>query len=155
MAYFPFLFYKNGYWNEAVHYMLLLSDPETKRHEYPEVSYGVVLGFTNGLMGIQPDARFNRVQTIYKTSTIKTSSIKNVPLLGTLISVTHSLKKTAFSNTGKHPVTWRAAFYGTHDKIVVDEKTQKAKTEKDEAGKSFSYVDIKVNAGRMVTASVR
>jgi hypothetical protein len=75
-------------------------------------------------------------------------------LLGTSISVTHSLKKTEFSNTGKQPVTWRAAFYGSHDKIMVDGKMQKATTEKDEAAKSFSYVDVKVNTGKMVTASI-
>ena len=154
MSYFPYLFYKNGYWNEAVHYMLLLTDPRTERREYPEVSYGVILGFTNGLMGIQPDARFNRVQTIYKTNTIQTSSIKNVPLLGTSISVTHSLKKTEFSNKGKQPVIWRAAFYGSHDKIMVDGNTQKATTGKNEAAKSFSYTDIKVNGGKTVTASI-
>jgi hypothetical protein len=37
--------------------MLLLTNPETKRREYPEVSYGVILGFASGLMGIEPDAR--------------------------------------------------------------------------------------------------
>src|SRR4051812_2400417 len=40
MSYFPYLFYKNGYWSDALHYMLLLTNPATKRHEYPEVSYG-------------------------------------------------------------------------------------------------------------------
>ena len=154
MSYFPYLFYKNGYWDEAVHYMLLLTDPATERREYPEVSYGVILGFTNGLMGIQPDARFNRVQTIYKTNIIKTASIKNVPLLGTLISVTHSLKKTEFSNKGKQAVTWRAAFYGSHEKIMVDGKEQKATIEKDEAAKPVSYVDVKVSTGKTVTASI-
>jgi hypothetical protein len=28
MSYFPYIFYKSGYWTEAVHYMLLLTDPE-------------------------------------------------------------------------------------------------------------------------------
>ena len=154
MSYFPYLFYKNGYWNEAADYMLLLTDPKTERREYPEVSYGVILGLTNGLMGIQPDARFKRVQTIYKTDTIKTSSIKNVPLLGTLISVTHSLMQTEFSNTGNQPVIWRAAFYGSHDKIMIDGKEQKTLSAKDDAAKSFSYVDIKVNTGKTVTASI-
>jgi hypothetical protein len=134
--------------------MLLLTNPTTKRREYPEVSYGVILGFTNGLMGIQPDARFNRVQTIYKTNKIKTSSIMNVSLLGTMVSVTHSLKKTTFSNTGKQSVLWRAAFYGQYDKVIVDGKIQEATTEKDETGNVFSYVDVKVNGGGKVTASI-
>jgi hypothetical protein len=68
--------------------------------------------------------------------------------------VTHSLQKTEFSNTGKKPVIWRAAFYGSHDKIMVDGKMQKATTAHDEAAKSFSYVDIKVNMGQMATASI-
>jgi hypothetical protein len=154
MSYFPYLFYNNGYWSEALHYMLLLTDPATKRHEYPEVSYGVLMGFTNGLMGLKPDARFSRVQTIYKTITIKTSSINNVPLLGTMVSVSHSLKKTAFSNKGKQAVIWRAAFYGHQDKIIVDGKMQKAMAGKDEAGKAFSYVDVQVKGGGKAIASI-
>jgi hypothetical protein len=154
MSYFPYILYKNGYWDEALHYIRLLTDTATRRREYPEVSYGVILGFTTGLMGIQPDARFNRVQTIYKTGTIATSSINNVPLLGTMISVTHSLKKTGFSNTGKQPVIWRAAFYGLHDKIMVDGKIRKTTAGKDEAGNSFSYVDVKVNGGKLIAAVV-
>ncbi|MGN6616918.1 MAG: hypothetical protein ACTHJ5_07040, partial [Ilyomonas sp.] len=154
MSYFPYLFYKNGYWSDALHYMLLLTNPQTERREYPEVSYGVILGFTNGLMGIQPDARFNRVQTIYKTNAIETSSIKNVPLLGTVVSVTHSLNKTAFSNTGKKAVLWRAAFYRQADKIRVNGKVQKAMVGKDEAGNRFSYVEVKVNGGGKLTASI-
>jgi hypothetical protein len=71
-----------------------------------------------------------------------------------MISVTHSLKKTGFSNTGKQPVIWRAAFYGLHDKIMVDGKIRKTTAGKDEAGNSFSYVDVKVNGGKLIAAVV-
>jgi hypothetical protein len=155
MSYFPYVFYQAGYWNDAIRYMLLLTDPATDRREYPEVSYGVMLGFVNGLMGIQPDARYNRVETIYKTNGKATSFIENVPVLGTSISVKHMPGSSAFTNKGKRTLTWRAQLYGTYDHLVVSGKKVKAKISKDAAGKRISYADINVNAGQTIQVTAK
>lgn len=155
MSYFPYLFYINGYDKEAIRYMLLLTDPATKRREYPEVSYGVILGFVKGLMGIEPDARFDRVATINRADGNISNTISNVPLLGTTVACTHAANKTAFTNQGKRTVIWRAAFYGSHNKIFVDGKIKKSSIAKDEAGRLFCYVDVTVNAGKKVMAYTR
>ncbi|MFT4154547.1 hypothetical protein [Parafilimonas sp.] len=155
MSYFPCIFYRNGYWNEAKDYMLLLTNPGTKRREYPEVSYGVILGFVNGLMGIEPDARYNRVTTVYRDNNTATSSVKNVPVLGNLIDVHHEQGKTAFVNHGKQTVTWRAAFYGLHKQVAVNGKNKKAAADKDNNGQTISYIDTVVKPGEKIMAEAR
>jgi hypothetical protein len=155
MSYFPYIFYRNNYWKEANQYMLLLTDPATERHEYPEVSFGVILGFATGLMGIEPDARFNRVATIYKTNSIDSSYMQNVPLLGTVISIKHFRGRSEFANEGNASVIWRAKFYGSHDVITVNNKSQKAITDKDIDGKMVSYVDVDVKPGEKTAVSIK
>ena len=87
LSYFPLIMYQNGYADKAYDYMLHLTDPSTQRREYPEVSFGVIKGFVEGLMGIDADARFNRVSTLYRSNKEIASTLNNVPLLKTLISV--------------------------------------------------------------------
>ncbi len=154
MSYFPYIFYQNGYWDDAAKYMLLLTNLRTQRREYPEVSYGVMLGFVNGLMGIQPDARFNRVETIYKSNRKESCFIENVPLLGTLVSVKHQPGSSEFINTGQHKVTWRAQFYGEYSGVIVNGKVQKAMKSKDDAGKVISYVDLSVEPGEKIVVTI-
>ncbi|HVX50765.1 MAG TPA: trehalase family glycosidase, partial [Chitinophagaceae bacterium] len=155
MSYFPYIFYRNGYWDDAARYMLLLTNPATERREYPEVSFGVVLGFVNGLMGIEPDARFNRVSTIYKTNSNVTCTLQNVPLLGGWITVKHQSYASVFTNRGLKKITWRAEFYGSRQHIIINGKAKKAVITKDDAGKIFSYTDVPVRPGKTATAIVQ
>lgn len=55
-SYLPLIFFMNGYWDKAQTYLLYLSDPATIRREYPEVSFGVIEGVVQWLMGVTPDA---------------------------------------------------------------------------------------------------
>jgi hypothetical protein len=68
LSYFPYQLYRLGYPDQAYRYMLHLTDPSTPRREYPEVSYGVLGAFVQGLMGIEPDARARLVATLYRGS---------------------------------------------------------------------------------------
>lgn len=155
MSYFPYILYQENHWQEAKHYMLLLTDPSTKRREYPEVSFGVLLGFANGLMGIEPDARFNRVATVYKTNAPDSAYMQNVPLLGTLISIKHLPGESKFTNKGNNAVTWRAEFYGSYDSITVNSKKQKAIITKDVDGRRMCYVDVEVKPGEKIVALIQ
>lgn len=64
MSYLPYLLYLNGYRDQAYRYILHLSDPATKRREYPEVSFGIIEGIIQGLMGIDPDASSGTIRTL-------------------------------------------------------------------------------------------
>ena len=155
LSYFPLIMYQNGYADKARDYLLYLTNPSTKRREYPEVSFGVIKGFAEGLMGIDADARFNRVNTLYRGHKETTSTVNNVPLLNTLISVTHSGdKQSSLTNEGKKTVAWRAKFSGDYTSIYVNNKPAKVTKEKDWLGNIISFTEVTVEPGKVINTSV-
>jgi hypothetical protein len=154
-SYFPVIMYQNGYWDKGDEYMQHLTNPATARREYPEVSFGVVEGFVQGLMGVAPDARFSRVSTLYRNKNEVSSTISNLPVLGTLLSVTHqSGKQSAVRNTGKKAVLWRACFAGDYNHVLVNGKPAKVAKETNWLGNIISSTDVPVGAGKTVTVWV-
>lgn len=155
MSYYPFLFYKFGRWGKARDYILLLSDPSTARREYPEVSYGIIEGVVQGLMGISPDARTRTLATVYKTDAPGDASIGNVPLLNTNISLSHlSRRQSVIKNTGAQPFKWKAMFYGSFKRATVNGKTMAVKTGKDLQNKPVSFVETAVKPGQNLNVKV-
>ena len=155
LSYFPLIMYQNGFADKAYDYMLYLTNPSTKRREYPEVSFGVIKGFIEGLMGIDADARFYRVSTLYRGTKEITSTVNNVPLLNTLISVTHNgNKQSSLINEGKKAVTWRAKFLGDYTSIYVDKQPAKLTKEKDWLGNIISFTDVIVDPGKGININV-
>lgn len=156
LSYFPLIMYQNGYWDKAYEYMLYLTNPTTKRREYPEVSYGVIKGFTEGLMGIGADARLNLVSTYFRNKSETSCGISNIPVIGTVIKVMHNgSKQSTFNNLGKKSVTWRAKFQGKHAKVYINKNPIKASYEKDWLGNSISFADILVSPGKEAKAQVK
>lgn len=152
-SYLPVLLYKHGFENKAYDYILYLSDPATKRREYPEVSYGVIEGIVKGFMGIEPDATKKMVSTLYRGKNETVSELDGLAVLNTVISVKQANQKTTFRNKGKAAILWRAMFAGEHEELFVNNKKMVAKHEKDGTGNSFSFVDVPINAGQMAKAS--
>ena len=156
LSYFPYLMYQNGYPAEAYKYILHLTNPATERREYPEVSFGVIKGFTEGLMGISADARYNRISTLYRNHNDVGSALYNVPVLNTFINISHiNKKKSVLTNKGTKAVNWQAGFYGKHALIYVNAVAHKAINKTDGNGNTVSYANVKVNAGKAITAYVK
>lgn len=156
LSYFPLIMYQNGYETKADEYILHLTDPATKRREYPEVSFGVIKGITEGLMGIEADARYNRISSLYRSKKQSTSTINDVPVLGTLVTLKHSgTKKSSLINTGKKEVSWRVKFSGNYKTIYVNTKAIQAEQEKDNLGNTVSYADILVKPGKEIKAGLK
>jgi hypothetical protein len=148
LSYFPYLLSKYGYWKEAYNYILLLTDNGTKRREYPEVSFGVLQGIVLGLMGVEADARYNRITTIFRSSSETTAELDKLPVLKTLIKVKHEgTKATQFFNKGKYPVIWRVKFSGDYPYLYDNGKPIVARQERDWEGHIFSFADFTVNPG--------
>jgi hypothetical protein len=155
LSYFPLIMYQNGQADKAYDYMLYLTDLSTQRREYPEVPFGVIKGFTEGLMGIDADARFNRVSTLYRAGKEISSTISNVPLLKTFISVTHNgSKQSSLTNTGKKAIIWRARFAGDRTSIYVNNKSVKTRKEKDWLGNIISFTDVIIEPSKLVSIHV-
>jgi hypothetical protein len=155
-SYLPFLFYKNGYWDKARGYILYLSNPSTPRREYPEVSFGVIEGVVQGLMGISPDASTNTISTIYKTnSTTSNATINHLAVIHTMVNITHLNKhQSVLRNTGKRSLKWKAMFYGNYKMAYANGKPIPVKKETDDQSKKVSLIEITVQPGKAVSVKV-
>lgn len=156
LSYFPLIMYQNGYGKEAYQYILHLTDTATKRREYPEVSFGVVKAIAEGTMGLQPDARFNTIQTLYRHKPATESTISDLPVLGTSITVTHKGNSTTLlTNKGNKNITWKAAFYGKIQQLYNDKKKQTAIQQILPDGNTVSYIKLTVKPGNTAIVSVK
>lgn len=154
-SYFPYLFYKNGEWNQARQYILYLSNPATPRREYPEVSFGVIDGIVQGLMGITPNAQTNTIGTLFRANGNASATINNLPVLQTNIKLTHSspYQSTIF-NSGKKPFKWKAMFAGNYSSATVNGISKLTKKETTLQGKMMSSVEVDVKPGMQVKVNV-
>jgi hypothetical protein len=147
-SYLPFLFYREGYWEAARRTLLYLSDPGTERREYPEVSFGVVQGVVLGLMGVDVGPGTRTLSTLYRHSGGGSAWLKDLPVLGTTISVRHTgQRSSALSNGGSRPLLWRAEFSGSHTKATVAGRVVAMRQRQDKWGRVVSYVEVPVAAG--------
>lgn len=120
LSYFPLIMYQNGQAARAYDYMLHLTDPATARREYPEVSFGVIKGFVEGLMGVEADARIDQITTLYRGKNKDTSELKDVPILKTTISIKHiGNKVTMLTNYGKKQILWQPKFLDDQGKTIT------------------------------------
>ncbi|WP_316753091.1 trehalase family glycosidase [Pedobacter gandavensis] len=120
LSYFPLIMYQNGQAEKAYEYMLHLTDPGTKRREYPEVSFGVVKGFTEGLMGMEADARIGRISTLYRGKKGSSATLKDVPVLNTLVTIKHDgNRKSTLTNHGAKKILWQAEFLNDEGELMV------------------------------------
>jgi len=152
LSYLPMLFYRYGYNQYA--YDFLKRIYYDKRRMYPEASCGAIEGIVHGMMGLEPSASENKITTcprlIPKTNWI---TVENIPVFSGLISVRHeSSSKTSFANKSEKEITWRAAFQGAFQEIIVNGKAMPAEQFSDARGNIHSYVDIKVKAKSQHTA---
>jgi len=119
LSYFPLIMYQNKQEAAGYKYLLHLTNPNTKRVEYPEVSFGVIKGFTEGLMGVQPDARYQRITTLYRGKDTEVSELRDIPILNTSVSIKHEGKhKSTFTNSGKTDVYWQPEFTDKKGNII-------------------------------------
>ncbi len=152
LSYFPVILYNNGYWKEALHYTLHLSNPATPRHEYPEASFGAIEGFVQGLMGVHADARYHRITTVYRNAAEKAPAVEldNLPVLQTRLHIQHENKRrSTIENKGKKAIVWRAEFEGSFSRVRVNGKTVAAQRGK-LADHVVSFAEAIVLPGQMV-----
>jgi len=154
-SYLPFLFYKNGYWDKARSYILYLSDPATARRGYPEVSFGVIEGVVQGLMGITPDASNGTISTVYKSNGSGNAAINHLPLLHTTIDLAHLNKQqSVISNTGTQSFKWKAMFYGTYKRAYANGNLIAVKKGTDPQQRKTAIVETTVKPGQKVNIKV-
>jgi hypothetical protein len=154
-SYLPYLFYQNGHWDKARAYILYLSDPSTARREYPEVSFGVIEGIVQGLMGVTPDASRATIGTIYKSNGTGSAAINQLPVLHTTIDIAHLSKQhSVLTNTGPQPFKWKAMFYGTYKRANINGRWLVVKKSTDAQQREISIVETTVKPGQRIDIKV-
>lgn len=154
LSYFPLQLSRLGYFPEAYRYILYLTDPATKRREYPEVSFGVMEGIVQGLMGISADARQGLLTTIYNSHSRHSSEISNLKVLSSSIRLKHHAGGSTLTNEGRRQLTWCAAFHGRVPFARVNGEKIKTTVQTDFLGNTRSHVVISVPPGREITAAL-
>jgi hypothetical protein len=119
------------------------------------VSFGVVEGIVQGLMGIKPEASSRTICTLDRDDDTTILKINNLNILNTKVSVQHlGSNKTVFQNNGDKNLYWKAEFPGRHNTILLKGKYLKAKIGKDLNGNIYSFLRIIVYPGQKISASV-
>jgi len=155
-SYLPYLFYKNGDWEQARKYILYLSDPATPRREYPEVSFGVIEGIVQGLMGITPDAQTTTISTLFKMTGGGSATINNLTVLQTTINVTHiNNHQSDITNLGRRSFKWRAMFSGKYSHAKLNGVSLTMHKETDKQGKVVSWVLANVKPGMHIKVEAK
>lgn len=154
LSYLPYQLYRYGYSKEAYDYMLLLTNPDTKRREYPEVSFGVIHAMVQGLMGIEVDAHSGTLSTQFRGVPTTTARLLGLPLLKGSVDVIHEgIMVTCVKNTGNKQLVWNARFNGTHKEAKVGGKLTKMLQQKGDLGQVYSYCAVKLQPGQEVTVT--
>ena len=159
-SYYPEIFYRNGENTAAYRTILYLCDETTPRREYPEVSYAVIGAISQGMMGVEADARDGVVATLARLPNDwgdeDWAEVRDVPVLNSVIGLKHSgLRATEFRNMGLRAMIWRASFQGKHDKIAVAGIKMKAEHKTATDGRVISFVTVPVKPGDTLRASIK
>ncbi len=153
-SYFPVVLSRYGYYDQALRYILHLADTGTKRREYPEVSFGVVEGVIQGLMGVDADALHQRVNTLFNGPVADTLTAENIPMLAGHITVREYKQGATLEYNGSKPIVWRVKFVGQHSYITAGGRQLNTLQERDKRGNFISFADVPLQPGMVMTALV-
>ena len=154
LSYLPLAMYEQNYSDVAYYYLKRLSDSKTKRREYPEVSFAVIEAIVRGIMGIDPNAVTGTISTLHRSSTLETSEIRNLTVLGTTIDVSHfGNSKSTILNKGNKPIKWHPMFMGDRKKLFFNNKRLNSWKIIDSRGNSIVYTEVTVAPGEKITVS--
>ncbi len=155
-SHYPEVFYRYGAHEEAYRWLLELSDPNTSRREYPEVSFAVIGTIVSGLMGVEPSATKGEVATLSRlTDDVSWAELRNLPVHGRTIDVRHhGHTETTLINRSAEPITWIARFYGPTRELQADGKPISAQRGTDLAGKPYLWSKVRLASNASVTVRV-
>ena len=154
-SYHPYQFYRYGYSKEAYRSVLHLTNPSTKRRDYPEVSFGVIQAIVQGLMGIEAYAPTRTIRTMFRGHNEVTTELKQLPILGNFVDIRHDGQRiSSVKNSGVESINWNAGFAGTHEYLFVGQKRVKARQETGLDGKVFSLIELTVAPGETSSVAV-
>ncbi len=159
-SYLPQTLYRYGDKESAHRVLLDLSRADKPRREYPEVSYAVVAAVVTGAMGVQPkyDSKVRKVVLAtfpQLMSDEETATLTGLRIFTGTVDVSEvGLHQVTMKNKTSKAFTWRATFPGTHQQILVDHQRRRSHATTLLDGRSISWVDVTLDAGRTAVAQL-
>ncbi len=149
-------YYRHGRREEGFRRLMAQMDPDLERREYPENPFTAVGTIVRYLMGVDPRASENTVETVPRLpEEVAWVQIEHVPVLAGEISVYHSsLTETRLENESGATIQWRAVLPGAHDVLEVDGERQASKIRHTEEGLPESYVELEMRVGQIKTVRI-
>jgi hypothetical protein len=156
-SHYPETLYRYGAHDEAYRNILELSDTQTRRRDYPEVSYAVVGSIVSGMMGIEPDAREKTVKTLSRlTKETEWAKIDYLPIFGNKIGIRHNgQNETILTNHSGGKLKWIAQFYAEEKELLVNGAPKLAEQSSDPFGNSIRRIKVVVNIKETCSVTVR
>ena len=106
-------------------------------------------------MGVEADARYNRISTVYRGNNKHSAVLEHLPVLSTTVTIRHEKNQSALKNEGSRAITWRVAFNGRHRYIMVKGKKIKARMQQEKMGNIISFTELQVPAGNELAAYIK
>jgi hypothetical protein len=145
----PEVFYRMGAARDAYNEILALSDENSERRTYPEVSFALVGAVATGLMGIVPGTGDEALRTLPQLPDgTPWAELSDVSVGGAAVDVRHEGNgRSILTNRSSGPIRWTAAFYGAYDRLNADGVPMPADPGADDAGRPISSVTLEVPVG--------
>ena len=129
-------------------------DRDLPRRDYPEASFCAAGAVATGLMGIDPDGENGRIRTLSGLGDVEWAALCHVQVLDGHVTVEHwGHEESSLENECRHDLVWRACFPGCRG-IRADGRKLEAQVITDPlSGRTVSFADIIVPAGKSVRAA--
>ena len=152
-SHYPEVLYRYGLYGEALDMLMLISDPETPRRTYPEVSFAVVGAIGTGLMGISPLEK--GISTLSRINTSDDWVELNYVTQGkSVYNLRHDgTTSSTLSVLSGEKLFWHATFSGNHESLVVNGRKLKANQKTDALGNPVTFIEIEVYPLEQITIS--
>ena len=152
-TYFPQLYFGRGLEADGLRELRELCDPALKRRDYPEVSFAVAGALVNQYLGLAVPGP-GLLRTLSGVPEGDCAAAQHVPVLGMEVSLRQEGQRlTAIKLKGERPARWRACFLGEYDALTCDGARHSALHTRDAAGRTLSYIDLDLPAGKELTVS--
>jgi hypothetical protein len=154
-SHYPEVFFEYGEPEAAVRTMLDLSDPQSKRRTYPEVSYAIIRAYVSGLMGVEPSEERSTIATLSRLpGHTDWAAIDHMPYHGLNLALKHEGQhQSTLTNRGSYPVTWIARFPDPRGRLKVSGKRMPSHRGSDVMGRSYVWGRVTVAPGSAVTVT--
>ncbi|CAN5496174.1 hypothetical protein BH10BAC4_BH10BAC4_26060 [soil metagenome] len=154
-SYFAREMFRYGDAAEARRLLKSTIDPTLERREYPEVSFGALEAYAEGLMGIDVRMDSHSVRTLSRVKSDENAKLENIPLVdGTFSIEHHGQHESIFVNNTSREILWWACVTGKAKRMFINGKSAKTQELLDAGQRIVTYAVVKIPRGKSCRVKV-